>query len=216
MLKYERWYFEIMDRAQSRSIPVGYSERHHIRPRSLGGRDEPSNLVRLTYREHFIAHWLLTKFTVGGDLRRMQRALFAMTLPTNGRPIVSSWQFEAAKRAVRDLELDPVADQLWRDRHRQKQLQRAEQSQAKFERRRTDRQVEARLEAERLLASPHLDRDQLFRLAMSLEIAAAPRVERKVRGKPGRPSPLHQRLAPAVKVRKPGKTRRKRGKRANT
>lgn len=34
-------------------------ETHHILPRSLGGNDNKDNLVLLTLREHFIAHWLL-------------------------------------------------------------------------------------------------------------------------------------------------------------
>lgn len=44
------------------AIPIGYSEKHHITPRSLGGLDDESNIVRLTAREHFIAHLLLMKF----------------------------------------------------------------------------------------------------------------------------------------------------------
>ncbi len=32
---------------------------HHIVPKSLGGSNEPSNIARLTFREHFLAHWLL-------------------------------------------------------------------------------------------------------------------------------------------------------------
>ena len=44
---------------QSRNLE--YSEVHHIIPRCLGGTDDITNLVRLTYREHYIAHWLLTK-----------------------------------------------------------------------------------------------------------------------------------------------------------
>lgn len=39
----------------------GYTERHHIVPKSLGGEDNEQNLVRLTAREHFIAHWMLWK-----------------------------------------------------------------------------------------------------------------------------------------------------------
>ena len=39
----------------------GYTERHHIVPRSLGGNNNKSNKVRLTAREHFICHLLLTK-----------------------------------------------------------------------------------------------------------------------------------------------------------
>lgn len=38
-----------------------YTELHHIVPRCLGGSNESENLVRLTAREHFIAHRLLVK-----------------------------------------------------------------------------------------------------------------------------------------------------------
>ena len=34
---------------------------HHIIPKSLGGTDSDSNLVKLTYKEHFISHYLLHK-----------------------------------------------------------------------------------------------------------------------------------------------------------
>lgn len=36
-------------------------EVHHIVPRCLGGNDSTSNLVKFTFREHYVAHWLLTK-----------------------------------------------------------------------------------------------------------------------------------------------------------
>ena len=32
---------------------------HHIKPRYLGGTDEPENLIELTYKEHATAHFLL-------------------------------------------------------------------------------------------------------------------------------------------------------------
>lgn len=38
-----------------------YTETHHIVPRCLRGPDSPDNLIRLTLREHFLAHWLLWK-----------------------------------------------------------------------------------------------------------------------------------------------------------
>lgn len=38
-----------------------YYEKHHIIPKCLGGSDDEQNLIYLTYREHFIAHWLLVK-----------------------------------------------------------------------------------------------------------------------------------------------------------
>lgn len=48
---------------KSRGDNNGYVERHHIYPRSMFPQlaDEPSNLIRLTAREHFIAHWMLHK-----------------------------------------------------------------------------------------------------------------------------------------------------------
>lgn len=36
-----------------------YSEIHHIIPRCMGGTDDPSNLIVLSFREHFLAHWML-------------------------------------------------------------------------------------------------------------------------------------------------------------
>lgn len=42
-----------------------YYEEHHIIPKSLGGNNDESNLVLLTAREHFLAHYLLCKITEG-------------------------------------------------------------------------------------------------------------------------------------------------------
>jgi hypothetical protein len=39
----------------------GYTENHHIIPRSLGGTDTEDNLVKLSAREHFLCHYLLAK-----------------------------------------------------------------------------------------------------------------------------------------------------------
>lgn len=38
-----------------------YTEIHHIQPKCLKGTDDPNNLIELTLREHFLAHWLLWK-----------------------------------------------------------------------------------------------------------------------------------------------------------
>jgi hypothetical protein len=105
MSKYQRWYDAIIEAAKTRDIPRAYTEVHHIKPRSMGGGNEPANLARLTYREHFLVHWLLTRICTGDDLRKMQRALFAMTLKASGERLVSGWQFEIAKRAVKDMHL---------------------------------------------------------------------------------------------------------------
>lgn len=60
--KYTRLYYSIISKAQSRVLEKNiYSEKHHIIPKSIGGTNLKDNLVLLTAREHFIAHWLLTK-----------------------------------------------------------------------------------------------------------------------------------------------------------
>lgn len=77
--KYNKWYFQIVNRAQSRVLLLGtYVEKHHIIPKSLGGSNLPANLVKLTAREHFICHWLLTKMYVGEAKSKMIYALSMM------------------------------------------------------------------------------------------------------------------------------------------
>ena len=77
MNKYQTWYQNITDRARFRTLE-GYTERHHVIPKSVGGNDDPGNLVNLTAREHFICHWLLTKIYTGKEKYQMLSALRGM------------------------------------------------------------------------------------------------------------------------------------------
>ena len=78
--KYERWYYNIVNNAkcQPRNSDKEYYENHHIIPRSLGGDDRPENLVRLTYREHILCHWLLYKFSLDENKSKTAHAFWAM------------------------------------------------------------------------------------------------------------------------------------------
>lgn len=76
--KYSRIYYTIIERAKSRP-KNGYTESHHILPKSLGGTNDPKNLVDLTAREHYICHLLLTKFTEGVAYQKMSYALHRIT-----------------------------------------------------------------------------------------------------------------------------------------
>ena len=75
--KYTKWYNSIIFSAEHRTL-IGYSEKHHIIPKSLGGTNNLKNIVSLTAREHFICHWLLTKMTTGQDKMKMCMALVVM------------------------------------------------------------------------------------------------------------------------------------------
>lgn len=59
-MNYQKHYDLLCERAKNR-VNKGYTEKHHIVPRCLGGTDEKENLVRLTPEEHYVAHQLLTK-----------------------------------------------------------------------------------------------------------------------------------------------------------
>lgn len=59
-MNYRKHYDLLIKKAQTRILEGNvYYEKHHIRPRSEGGSDDLTNIVKLTAREHFIAHWLL-------------------------------------------------------------------------------------------------------------------------------------------------------------
>lgn len=60
-MNYRGVYNRLMLKAWRRVEVVGYSEKHHVIPRCLGGGNSKDNLVILTAAEHYIAHLLLMK-----------------------------------------------------------------------------------------------------------------------------------------------------------
>jgi hypothetical protein len=61
-MDYKKHYKQLVEKYGLEVLPDnGYYERHHILPKSMGGGNEPTNLVYLTPRCHLIAHWLLMK-----------------------------------------------------------------------------------------------------------------------------------------------------------
>jgi hypothetical protein len=68
-MNYKKIYNQIIDRAKNRTLD-GYGEKHHIVPKCMNGTNHPDNLVKLTAREHFLAHWLLHEmYPNNADLR---------------------------------------------------------------------------------------------------------------------------------------------------
>ena len=60
-MDYEKHYGNLVTYHGTFDKPEGYSERHHILPKCLGGPDVHGNLVYLSARCHLLAHWLLMK-----------------------------------------------------------------------------------------------------------------------------------------------------------
>lgn len=82
--KYTKWYESIVTRATQRvNSESDYFENHHIVPKSLGGSNELSNLVRLTPKEHFVCHMLLPKMTTGEARGKMIKAAWMIATMGN-------------------------------------------------------------------------------------------------------------------------------------
>jgi hypothetical protein len=92
--KYTHWYYNIIDNAKRRTID-SYTESHHIIPECFfkqrirkgpagwvdGNPEDKSNKVKLTAKEHFICHHLLTKMlTENRPKAQMVKALERMTV----------------------------------------------------------------------------------------------------------------------------------------
>jgi hypothetical protein len=58
-MNYLKVYCNLIRKAENRTPPEGYTEKHHIFPKSIFGKN--NRLVVLTAREHYIAHLLLWK-----------------------------------------------------------------------------------------------------------------------------------------------------------
>lgn len=91
--KYAKWYYNIIQNSRSRVL-IGYTEKHHIIPKSLGGDNSKNNLAVLTPREHFICHLLLTKMTDGVNKQKMIFGLWRMSVTTKDRHRITSTQYE--------------------------------------------------------------------------------------------------------------------------
>jgi hypothetical protein len=102
MNKYTKWYNRIIDRAKGR-VPEPPFERHHIKPRSLGGTDDKENIAFITPREHFICHWLLIKMTTGEEHYKMLNALRMMRAENPGQ---KRYQTKITSRVYESIKLE--------------------------------------------------------------------------------------------------------------
>lgn len=92
-MDYDRIYREFIADRKAKPKPEGYTERHHIVPRSLGGHDGAENLIDLTARDHYFAHCCLAKMHGG----KMWSALFAVAAMAKHE---ESWAYFCRRRMV--------------------------------------------------------------------------------------------------------------------
>lgn len=99
-MDYARIYAELIGRGKTRDVIVGtYYERHHIIPKCLGGTNDKNNLVKLTAREHYLVHWLLTKIHPTDFKIWTAFALMSGRLCPFGTRVFTSSAFERCRKA---------------------------------------------------------------------------------------------------------------------
>ena len=96
--KYTKWYFSIVNNAKE-NPRSGYTEQHHIIPRSLGGSNQSDNLVNLSAREYFICHLLLQKMTEGRNKDKMIAAVWGMVIRNTLKMTFNSKTYEFLRKA---------------------------------------------------------------------------------------------------------------------
>jgi DNA-binding CsgD family transcriptional regulator len=95
-MDYKRHYDKLIETRIDRKWQIGL-EIHHMVPKSMGGSNNKENLVNLTPREHFLAHWLLWKIHRN---RQMSMAFFSMCQYRKGERKnfkISSRSYEEAR-----------------------------------------------------------------------------------------------------------------------
>jgi hypothetical protein len=97
-MNYLRIYNNIIDNRKNNVLPeTEYGENHHIIPKCMGGNDSEENIVRLSAKEHYIAHHLLYKHY---KTSKLAHAWFMMTVASgNQQRYITAVMYENAKRA---------------------------------------------------------------------------------------------------------------------
>lgn len=107
--KYYYWYLSLVisrqDRGLNKKSVEFYTEKHHVVPKCMGGSNETENLVLLSGREHYLAHWLLCKCVNKNDKNKYNRIASAFWRMVsyvndkhNGNRSYTSTQYQRAKQ----------------------------------------------------------------------------------------------------------------------
>jgi hypothetical protein len=97
-MNYLKVYCNLIRKAENRTPPEGYTEKHHTFPKSIFGNN--SRLVALTAREHYVAHVLLERVCIkryGLNHWKTQKMICAHISMTSKGNYFNSYLYENAK-----------------------------------------------------------------------------------------------------------------------
>ncbi len=106
IMNYQKIYNSLIERGKPR-ILNGYTETHHIIPKCMGGKEDAENLVKLTAREHYIAHKLLCEIhpTHHGIIKAFWMMLNKVQSQGQERHyIVSSYEYQRIKEINSEIQ----------------------------------------------------------------------------------------------------------------
>ena len=99
-MNYLKVYCNLIRKAENRTLPEGYTEKHHTFPKSIFGKNK--RIVILTAREHYIAHVLLEKICItryGCKHWKTQKMLFAhLSMKSDNKRYFNSKLYENARK----------------------------------------------------------------------------------------------------------------------
>ena len=109
-MNYQKHYDALIERARHRVLE-GYSEKHHVVPKCLGGKDNPENIVALTAEEHYVAHQLLVKLNPG-NVSLVYAACLMSHSPVGGR--FGNKQYGWLKRKLSRVQSNKFSGKIWK------------------------------------------------------------------------------------------------------
>lgn len=126
-MNYLKVYCNLIRKAENRTPPDGYTEKHHIFPKSIFGKND--RIVILTAREHYISHVLLEKIYIKRyGIRhwktiKMSHAHHCMTLNKNTRQrYYNSRLFENLKCRLSEIQKNKVFSDETREKIRKSKI----------------------------------------------------------------------------------------------
>jgi hypothetical protein len=106
-MNYLKVYCNLIRKAENRTPPEGYTEKHHTFPVSIFGKNK--RIVVLTAREHYIAHALLEKICIkkyGVNYWKTQKMIYAfwmMNARKNEKDYYNSVLYESSKIRQKEI-----------------------------------------------------------------------------------------------------------------
>ena len=118
-MDYQKHYDNLMKTRKDKCSfgNLEYWEKHHIIPQCLGGNNKKENIVLLTPREHYIAHWLLWKATKS---HKLAFAFAGLSYQHKSKRNFSAKEYERARQIYKTVASLIYKGRALTDEHRRK------------------------------------------------------------------------------------------------